>query len=134
MFNISREYRYVNIGILIVIFVIILLPFILNIKIYMGGKSYLNHDSVKCFYLSNMGKPCFFCGMTRSLLSLYRGDFDLSRQFHPGGSYILVGLSFQFFLRFFWLLLRTKFVPLIDIAQLVLCSIFVKSIIEGFPI
>jgi hypothetical protein len=50
-----------------------------------------------CPFLTFTGIPCPFCGLTRSLLSLLRGDFAQAFWHHPFGPSIWGGLALSVF-------------------------------------
>ena len=45
-----------------------------------------------CGFLWLTGRPCPFCGMTRALACLLKGDFALAMSFHPLSPLILTAL------------------------------------------
>lgn len=47
----------------------------------------------RCAIMETAGAPCATCGLTRSLHTLYRGEFSRSRAYHPSGWLVALGLG-----------------------------------------
>lgn len=127
MLPIEREYRYVNLVITIVISVVLFLPVVVNSVTYFGHHDLDNVGIAKCFYFENTGRYCKYCGITRSMLALYRGDYQKSKEYNLKGLIFVILLSVQFCIRFIWIFYPIKLYALIDIVQLTLCGIIFLS-------
>jgi hypothetical protein len=62
----------------------------------------------RCEILVATGHPCATCGITRSLHSLYRGDFAKSRTYHPLGWIVALGLVLNLIWRGFLFLVPRR--------------------------
>lgn len=121
--DISCEYAAVNKIILFLILIIISLPFTCIIAERING-SQLLLDSIHCFTKAETGKPCPTCGLSRSILLLYKGHFQESMSQYAYG-YLFVFLLFtQLVLRIIPFLSNKIWIPYMDITQMILCGIF----------
>ncbi|MEY4578976.1 MAG: hypothetical protein RL701_3679 [Pseudomonadota bacterium] len=83
------EYRVFNVVLAVVLVLILVAPLAI---VFSDGSAWVTGMLVpKCQILARTGHECEGCGLTRSVLALYQGQWQLSRQLHWGGS-IFVGV------------------------------------------
>lgn len=127
LFDISKEYAIAN----LVIFAILSLSFIIPYMFILAEKFKqipISTFTTKCFIKLNIGKDCPTCGLTRSIILLYKGQFEKSIFQYSYGYIFLLLLVTQFFLRLIPIFRRHILIPYMDIAQMILCAILLSSI------
>lgn len=123
--DINNEYKKANIILFLLLLCFIVSPYLfINLIEYPIDLSYIN-----CFVKNETGVPCKSCGLTRSVLSLYRGDIFQSQQYSPKGIIFVIMGVVQLFLRIIPLLIKSILIPWIDIAQIIISSVIVIIII-----
>lgn len=119
--NISKEYAYVNAGLTLFFLIILFLPFI----IYVPEFDENQHESYKihlptCEVLKRTGHVCPGCGLTRSIVTLYQGNLELSLRYHKSGILVIMFLILQTCLRLLPILSKVSWIPWFDIFQITL--------------
>lgn len=127
--DISKEYATVNLVLISIIFVILAMPYTLILSEYYEYYAFPSYIP-KCFVLSNTGKPCPTCGLTRSVVLLYKGQFYKSVVQYSYGYLFVLLLGAQLFLRVIPLFSRRVWIPYMDITQMILCGILWLFIIN----
>ena len=128
--DIRKEYRYVNWALSCVLFALVVAPLAVNIP----GASVLGVPGFHlpaCPVLQHTGRPCAACGLTRSVLALYRGDFALSAKWHPAGSLLVALILLQLLLRILYQVGKSAWLPWIDIGQILLTGLLFKYVLIG---
>lgn len=128
--NIFREYKFVNIVLSVLIIVALMLPFIYNL--YLTEKQPQHLELPYCILKHHTGHDCPTCGLTRSVLELYNGNFDISQSYHPAGFLIIVFLLFELLMRTIPFLKRSPAIPLCDIIQIPFLFFVTISVISYF--
>lgn len=117
-YNISKEYAITNKILSLIIITFLILPFIIIFT-----EQYTNLPirayRPKCFVETNTGHPCPTCGLTRSILLLYRGHFQESMKQYAHGYLFVLILSIQLFLRAIPILSHQTCIPYLDITQMI---------------
>lgn len=121
--NINKEYKIVNI-----VFTFFLI-FLLFIPLAINSINSLSQAIPDCFVKTQAGQPCSSCGLTRSILALYHGDYALSQYWHPAGIIFIFIIVMQLCLRLILKISKSIWVPWIDIAQILIVSLIFKFVI-----
>jgi len=121
-----QEYKYVNI-VLSVFFSILFLfpiPFAINSE---NETDFSNADILvmedylpKCAIFEKTGMYCPSCGLTRSVIALYKFNYKLSVFYNPSGILFVSIVLFQLIFRIFLFIKSSKWMPIIDVLQLML--------------
>jgi hypothetical protein len=120
--DISKEYVAANRIILAIIIILLALPFA-SILAERHNYSPLSSNTLSCFVKTHTGEPCPTCGLTRSILLLYKGHFQESVfQYTYGYLFVLI-LILQLFFRAIPLLSSGVWIPYVDITQMILCGL-----------
>lgn len=123
--DIRNEYRYGNYALVSALFVLALVPLAANL--YVASRSNaISLSFPTCAVLQHTGKPCAGCGLTRSVLALYKGDFALSRSLHPAGTLLLMLVFLQLALRVLYLARDSAWLPWLDMGQLILTGLLFR--------
>ncbi|MBI5816622.1 MAG: DUF2752 domain-containing protein [Nitrospinae bacterium] len=121
--DISKEWRFANIGIACLLFIALLFPFTIVLS---GNTPNTTWYSPTCFVRQHTGMPCQTCGLTRSIVAFYRGEWDNSLRYHKSGMLIIVVGLIELFLRPLPLLVQHSWFPWVDMLQFILVGVFVK--------
>jgi len=127
--DIRREYSIVNVVFLILLLAMLVMPILL--RLWSGGnEQYINSLLFPgCFVEQHTGHICPSCGLTRSILALYEGDFSKSRFYHPYGFLILLVFSGELILRLLPLIYKNIWIPWFDLSQMILIGWLLKRCI-----
>jgi Protein of unknown function (DUF2752) len=129
LFDISKEYAIANLVILAILSLLFIMPYVF-ILVEKFKQIPMSTFTPECFIKLNTGKPCSTCGLTRSIILLYKGQFEKSIFQYAYGYIFLLLLSAQFFLRFIPIFGRHIFIPYMDITQMILFAILWSSIVH----
>jgi len=124
--DITREYKLVNVLFIVLILVFLMIPLISQTENMGESVSFPLLGSIPCQIKERTGNLCSSCGLTRSIISLYKGDLAKSQSYHKGGIYLLLLLMVQFCLRFFPVYVDKIWLPWTDIAQIIVFSVVFK--------
>lgn len=128
--DITAQYKFVNGVLLFMILLALLTPFTINIPNITDKNLFSTTWSPpSCFVKKLTGKPCPACGLTRSIVALYNGDFNLSLKYHQAGYIFVCLLLLEFFLRLIPILCSHKMVPWIDLCQIIFVSLLFAKIV-----
>lgn len=119
--DIDKEYALANKILFSFIAFFLVFPFIVILAENHTHISLLAY-APKCFVEAHTGHPCPTCGLTRSILLLYRGHIRGSLVQNAYGYLLVLILVIQLFLRSIPLLSRRIWIPYVDIAQMVSCG------------
>jgi hypothetical protein len=126
MFDISKEYKFVN-GALIVLFIIaVSAPFAVSIPGLFNNSFPLQWKPPDCFIKQQTGKPCPTCGLTRSVVALYNGNWNVSQHYYPKGYLIICLILFEICLRVVINFSKSGWAPWLDIGQFLLIGYLLK--------
>jgi len=130
LFNINKEYKIANLLLAAVLLIFFILPF--NFSIIDSNHSIFSSyiKTPTCFVKEHTGKSCPACGLTRSIVALYHGEWRLSRQFHAWGFVIVIFLLFELLLRIVPVLFNKMLLPWIDIGHLIAIAILGRYILS----
>jgi Protein of unknown function (DUF2752) len=129
--DIYREYKYVNLCLLILVIVFIIYP--IGVSIPGGVESYLPFSLPtvpSLVHVNYPDLPCSSCGLTRSVVSLYHFDLDSALAYNRAGVLIVVLSVLQFLLRFplfFW---KSSALCWVDLFQLTACGLAVRLVLD----
>lgn len=123
---ITKEYKFVNLALAFFLMLLLLGPSLLNFQDSHKDSLPFRLTLPKCFVQENTGAPCRTCGLTRSLMALYRGDWPLSIGYHPHGYAIALVFLIEFLLRPIFVLVKREWVPWADIAQLIAVGVLTR--------
>lgn len=113
-----KELKYAN-SILIFLGVFALLtPIFIKLPNESGKYRFLRIP--ECVIKAQTGKVCTTCGLTRSIVYLYRGDWPKSEAYHPYGHIFFIWAALQFMIRPLVIFRPTYRLLIIDMAQLIL--------------
>jgi hypothetical protein len=127
--DISKEYAVANRIIAALIVIFLLLPFASIISERLGHQSNLFYNP-NCFVQKQTGKPCPTCGLTRSIILLYKGYFQESLAQYAYGYLFVLFLIAQLFLRAIPFLSNRVWIPYMDMTQMILCGMLWLFIIH----
>jgi hypothetical protein len=88
-----RTYKIINLCLGGVLAFILILPFILNTVYGLNSAQF-----IQCPYQKH-ALLCTGCGLTRSVLEIYSGNFSNATLLHTGGPAFVLYIIFQLFLR-----------------------------------
>ncbi len=120
--DIRKEYCLANRILVLLLVAIAAAPVVVNVTAPRGNGSLL-FALPSCAVRRHTGRPCTGCGLTRSVLALYRGDFAGSRAWHPAGSLFVMLIFVQLLLRPIYLSDESAWLAWIDIGQAVLTGV-----------
>lgn len=125
--DISKEYRHINRAFACVFLVLAIVPLFANIYASAGGSRAFPFPA--CAVLQHTGKLCPACGLTRSVLAFYRGEFALSHAWHPAGGLLVGWIFLQLLLRVPYLVKLSPWVPWLDMGQLCLTALLFRYVL-----
>ena len=127
--DIRKEYRYANCAFACLCLALAIMPLFANMyEASPGGTRAFPFPT--CAVLQHTGKLCAGCGLTRSVLAFYRGEFALSHAWHPGGSLLVVLIFLQLLLRAcFCFAKESAWLPWLDIGQLLLMGVLFRQVL-----
>jgi hypothetical protein len=128
LWEISKEYSLTNIIIATLMIIFLLLP-IASICSEKLGYSSLLLNTFNCSYKKHMGESCPTCGLTRSILSLYKGHLQESVAYNPYGYLFFLLMVIELCLRIFPIVYKRLWIPYLDIAQMFLCGLILRIFI-----
>lgn len=117
--DIHVEYRIVNIALSILLISFLFVPFAIDKT---------NSLPLKCFVQAHTGQPCASCGLTHSILALYRGDLKRSLLYHPAGVVFVFMAFVQLNLRLIPTLYKATWIPWLDIGQIVFVGLLMRML------
>lgn len=120
--SISKEYILANKILTTLILLLVSLPFFC-IFAEQHNYSPLSSNILQCSVKAQTGKPCPTCGLTRSILLLYKGKFQESLVQYSYGYLFVLLLVVQLFLRLIPFLADSLWVPYMDITQMIVCGV-----------
>lgn len=127
-YDVSLEYKCLNISITIILCIVLLIPIVINIFMYNSCHD-LNIKSFQCFNKKIINKPCNFCGITRSILTLYNGDIVTSIKYNVGGLLFVIFCIIQVMLRFLFYKAKWRFSIFLDLLQsCILWMVFIQLV------
>lgn len=124
--NISKEYRKANALLLLFFAGLLLTPFFVSIPGKIQASMPVKLVPPVCSVLEYTGKLCPGCGLTRSVVALYNGDYLLSNNYHPKGYIIVILLFVELGLRFVPAFSNAEWVPWLDLSQFFLVGVWLK--------
>lgn len=127
--DIRREYFYVNCALTLVFLALALLPFALRIRAGVVEDALLHLPAPACFVQQETGQPCPSCGLTRSVVALYQGDWRGSLGFHHLGPAFVALMVLELLLRMAPFLSTAKLVPWLDMLQLFCAGVAVRLLL-----
>jgi hypothetical protein len=126
--DISKEYAVANRVIVVLMVILLLLPFASIFSERLGHPSFLL-NTLSCFVKEQTGESCPTCGLTHSILSLYKGHFQESADQHAWGFLFVAVLVIQLCLRIVPLIVKKVWIPYLDVAQMFFCGLILKFVI-----
>ena len=93
-------------------------PFAFEISGDMKSCMGINLKVLNCNYEIITGRKCNACGLSRSIISLYHGNLNKSRVYHPLGIVFLIIIIIELLLRITPLIFKSKYTIWFDVAQL----------------
>jgi hypothetical protein len=128
--DIRNEYRHGNWMLAFVFLALALVPLVAN---FAGSwrNGVVAFHLPACSVLQHTGKLCASCGLTRSVVAFYRGDFALSHAWHPAGSLLVMLIFLQLLFRVVYLAENSAWLPWIDIGQLLLTGLLFRYALIG---
>lgn len=122
LYDISQEYAVANKIMIFVIVILLLLPplYIFAVQYNNSLASFMKLD---CFVKGQIGKPCPTCGLTRSIVLLYKGEFYESFSQYANGYIFVLLLLLQLVLRAVPFINIQIITPYLDIIQMILCGL-----------
>lgn len=128
--DIRKEYGYGNYVLGCVLSALAVTPLVANMYgASMSGARGFPFPT--CAVLQHTGKLCAGCGLTRSVLAFYKGEFALSHAWHPAGSLLVTLIFLQLLLRVLYLAKDSAWLPWIDMGQLFLTVLLFRYELIG---
>jgi hypothetical protein len=124
--DIRTQYKYVNGALLLLIILAVFAPFTIRIPDVNKYSSPIKISLPTCFFKEHTGKECPTCGLTRSIVAIYNGDFDPSLKFHPLGYLFVCFLFGELLLRAVPIIFHNRWIPWVDMGQLIFAAILFK--------
>ena len=126
--DIRKEYRYANCAFACLFLALAAVPLFANVyEASTGGARAFPFPA--CVVLHQTGKLCAGCGLTRSVLAFYKGEFALSHAWHPAGSLLVALILSQLLLRVLYFAKESAWLPWLDIAQLLLTGVLFRQVL-----
>ncbi|MCJ7483273.1 MAG: DUF2752 domain-containing protein [Thermodesulfovibrionales bacterium] len=125
-FVILNEYKFVNILLIIILFILLIIPFFIYIPNISNESNFLKLTMPTCFVKKTLGHNCPTCGITRSIVALYNNKWGMSIHFNPNGFLIVIALVVQLLLRSIPIIVKKMWVPWMDIFQMTIMGIGFK--------
>lgn len=125
--DISREYTIANRMVLAIIILLLALPFAV-IFAEQHNSSLLSSNTLNCFVKTHTGELCPTCGLSRSIILLYKGHFKESIIQHKYGYILILLLSVQLVIKIILCFRNNALYPYIDIAQMIFCGMIWLSL------
>ncbi|MBM4285701.1 MAG: DUF2752 domain-containing protein [Deltaproteobacteria bacterium] len=122
-----REYKYLSGALGIILIVTSLAPFFMTIPGIAKNSLGFKFSPPGCLAKKMIGKECPSCGLTRSIVALYNGDWELSDSYHRGGKIIVVFIFLQVILRIIPILITNSWIVWVDLFQLILLALIIKA-------
>jgi hypothetical protein len=126
--DISKEYRYANWALACVFVALAVVPQFANMYTASAGGARA-FPFPTCAVLQHTGKLCAGCGLTRSVLAFYKGEFALSHSWHPAGSLLVTFIFLQLLLRVLYFAKESAWLPWLDIGQLLLTGVLFRQVL-----
>lgn len=126
--NVSKEYKIANIILAALMIFFLLLPLASLCSEHLDHHPFFE-NAVTCFYKNHTGEPCPTCGLTHSILSLYKGRLQESVAYHSYGYFFFLLLIIELNLRIVPFIYKRLWIPYVDILQLVFCGLVFKIVI-----
>jgi hypothetical protein len=116
--DISHEHKIFNLLLTALLLLAILAP--LTVTIPGVARSYgpISWKPPVCSIRQRTGHDCPSCGLTRSIVTLYRGEWALSRAYHPAGYLVVLFIFAELILRLAVTRIRLPWIAWGDIGQL----------------
>ena len=126
--DIRKEYRYANCALACLCLALAIMPLFANMYgASTGGARAFPFPA--CAVLQHTGKSCAGCGLTRSVLAFYKGEFALSHAWHPAGSLLVTVIFLQLLLRGLYFAKESAWLPWLDIGQLLLTGVLFRQVL-----
>lgn len=116
--DISHEHKIFNLLLATLLLLAILAPLTVTIPGVAQGYRPISWKPPVCSIRQRTGHDCPSCGFTRSIVTLYRGDWGLSRSYHPAGFLVVLFGFAQLILRLAVARTRIPWIAWADIGQL----------------
>jgi hypothetical protein len=127
--NISKEYKYVNLLLFLVLIVFLLYPTAVSLPDLQNSYLPIHLPAPKSMMHQFPNAPCSSCGLTRSIVSLYHGNLSASLNYNPVGVVIVVLGFVQVIFRVIIAFSRNGFLPWLDLIQLFVCGLFIRILL-----
>src|ERR1039458_1939525 len=128
--DIRKDLRYANCVLACVFLALAVAPLVANLAgSWRNGA--VGFHLPTCAVRQHTGTLCAGCGLTRSVLVFYKGDFALSHTWHPAGSLLVTLIFLQLLLRVLYLAEDSAWLPWIDIGQLLLTGLLFRYMLIG---
>ena len=127
--DIYKEYAVANIIIAALIVILLILPCASILSERLGYQTFLL-NAPSCFVMKHTEKPCPTCGLTHSIISLYKGNFQESVTQHAWGYIFVFILIIQLCLRIVPLISKKVWIPYVDITQMFFCGLMWAFVIR----
>jgi|ERR1035441_9460508 hypothetical protein len=129
--DIRKEYRYANCALACLLLALAVVPLFANMYgASTGGTRAFPFPT--CAVLQHTGKLCAGCGLTRSVLAFYKGEFALSHVWHPAGSVLVTLIFLELVLRVLFLAKESAWLPWLDIGQLLLMGVLFRHVLISY--
>lgn len=97
--DISHEHKIFNTVLAGLLLLAILAPLTVTIPGVAQGYGPVSWKPPVCSIRQSTGHDCPSCGLTRSIVTLYRGEWALSRAYHPAGILVVLFIFAELILR-----------------------------------
>ena len=94
-------------------------PLLMDLPEMGAGRSWVRIRPPECFVRRETGKKCPGCGLTRSIVAVYHGKWELARHHHPLGPTLVGVLLGELLLQIVLLAIKVPGLIWADLCQLV---------------
>jgi hypothetical protein len=127
--DISRQHAIFNkmLGAVLLLFVVA--PLTVDVPEVPARPRLIRWQLPECEFRKTAGHPCRSCGLTRSVVALYHGEWARSRAYNAGGSWVVGFLCLQLIVRWLVAVAKRTWASWLDIGQLLLMGPLVSLVL-----
>lgn len=128
--DIRAEYRIVNRCFLVLLLAALMVPWTVYIPEIPETRAAWRWRPPGSACMELTGKPCSSTGLTRSVVALYRGNPKAALAYNPGGIVFVFLLFFQLALRWIPERVNIKWIPMVDLGQMILTELMFSGFLK----
>lgn len=128
--NISREYRFVNYILLLLVILFLLYPLGVTLPDLPHRFLPFQLPTLTSALQNHPELPCSSCGLTRSIVALYHGQLNTSLSYNPVGILISLFACLELAIRIVVITVRNRWIVWLDLSQILLCGLCIRIALE----